>query len=59
MASDESSDAGGEPTEPKSRHSKDELMALAGAWNDIDADSMIEYIYQGRRESPPSPPVEL
>jgi hypothetical protein len=34
-------------------------MALAGAWNDIDADSMIEYIYQGRRESPPSPPVEL
>jgi hypothetical protein len=43
---------------PKSRRFKAELMALAGAWKDIDADAMIEYIYRGRHESPPSPPVE-
>jgi hypothetical protein len=58
MASDESSDAGGLPTEPRSKCSKKELMAFAGVWTDIDADSLIEYIYRARHEAPPSPPVD-
>jgi hypothetical protein len=45
--------------EPKSRQYKDELLALAGVWSDIDADRMIEDIYRWRHEAPPSPPVEL
>jgi hypothetical protein len=58
MAGDESNDAGGVPTESKSRDCKQELMALAGAWKDIDADALIEYIYRARHEAPPSPPVD-
>ena len=58
MASDASGHAGGVPIEPKSRRSKQELMALAGVWKDIDADVLIEYIYRARHEAPPSPPVD-
>jgi hypothetical protein len=43
----------------KSRRNRDAIMALAGAWSDIDSDKMIEDIYRWRHESPPSPPVEF
>jgi PHD/YefM family antitoxin component YafN of YafNO toxin-antitoxin module len=34
-------------------------MALAGAWKDLNTDSMVEAIYRARHESPPSTPVRL
>src|SRR5688500_3850819 len=43
----------------KSRRNRDAIMALAGAWSDIDADKMIEDIYRWRHEAPPSPPVDF
>lgn len=44
---------------PKSKVNKEKILALAGAWKDLDADAMIEYIYKARHEAPPSPPVSL
>ncbi len=38
---------------------KARALAAAGAWKDLDADDLIEYIYRGRHEAPPSPPVTL
>ena len=46
-------------TTPKSKRHKKELLALAGAWSDLDADRMIEELYEARHEAPPSAPLEL
>jgi hypothetical protein len=43
---------------PKSKRRKSELLSLAGAWSDLDADQLIEHVYRARHESPPSDPVE-
>jgi hypothetical protein len=49
----------GEPLRtPTSKARKAELLNLAGVWADLDADRLIERIYQARRESPPSDPME-
>lgn len=45
--------------EPKSRRNRDTILALAGAWKDLDGDALIEDLYKARNESPPSPPVDL
>ena len=42
-------------TPPKSRQMKQKLLSLAGVWQDIDADRMIEELYRARHEVPPSP----
>lgn len=34
-------------------------LAAAGAWKDLDTDSMVEAIYRARHESRPSKPVRL
>src|SRR3990172_6619226 len=44
---------------PKSRRHKSELLSLAGAWSDLDADRMIEELYKARHEAPPSAPIVL
>jgi PHD/YefM family antitoxin component YafN of YafNO toxin-antitoxin module len=44
---------------PKSRRNKEKLMALAGAWRDVDTDRLVADIYRWRHKSPASPPVEL
>jgi hypothetical protein len=44
---------------PKSKRMKDRLMALAGAWSDLDADEMIDRLYKARHASPPSDPIKL
>lgn len=44
--------------EPKSKRYKEELLALAGVWSGLDADRLIEYVYQARRDTPPSPSSE-
>ncbi len=49
----------GEMDEPRSRRHKDRLLALAGAWKDIDTDQLIDEVYKARHESPPSAPVDL
>jgi len=36
--------------EPVNKKEKVDLMSLAGAWKDIDTDSMIKYIYEGRKD---------
>ncbi len=41
-------------SEPKSERNRDKLLALAGAWSDLDADRLIAHVYEGRRLSPPS-----
>jgi hypothetical protein len=51
-------DYGGSGGMPKSKRLRSELLALAGVWSNLDADRLIEHIYQARRESPPSDPVE-
>jgi hypothetical protein len=45
--------------EPKSKRNKERLLALAGAWKDLDTDALVDNIYRWRHESPPSPAVEL
>lgn len=45
--------------EPKSKRNKDKILALAGAWKDLDGDALIEDLYKARNETPPSPPVDL
>lgn len=45
-------------TKPRSRRFKRELLSLAGAWSDLDADRMIEELFKARHDAPPSPPVE-
>jgi hypothetical protein len=47
------------PAEPKSRRYKNELLSFAGIWRDLDGDRLIEYIREGRRTSPASPPIDL
>ena len=42
---------------PTSRRRREELLAFAGIWSDLDGDRMIEEMYAARHESPPSPPV--
>lgn len=42
---------------PKSRLFKKELLSLAGAWSELDADQMIEDLYNARHEAPPSRPI--
>ncbi len=42
---------------PTSRRRREELLAFAGIWSDLDGDRMIEELYAARHESPPSPPV--
>ncbi|MBI4320685.1 MAG: hypothetical protein HY675_19510 [Chloroflexi bacterium] len=44
---------------PKSKRLKRRLMALAGAWSDLDADRMIEELYKARHDAPPSPAPQL
>ncbi len=44
---------------PKSKVNKEKILALAGAWKDLDAEELIDYIYRGRHEAPISPPVDL
>lgn len=34
-------------------------LEAAGAWKDLDTDSMVEAIYRARHESPPIKPVRL
>ena len=34
-------------------------LEAAGAWKELDTDSMVEAIYRARHESPPSTPVRL
>lgn len=34
----------------KKKEAKKTLADLAGVWKDIDADKMIKYIYEGRRD---------
>jgi len=41
---------------PKSRRFKDQIMSLAGAWDDVDVDSLLEHIQASHEESLPSPP---
>ena len=43
---------------PTSRRWREELLAFAGIWSDLDGDRMIEELYAARHESPPSPPVK-
>lgn len=43
---------------PTSRRRREELLAFAGIWSDLDGDRMIEELYAARHESPPSPPVK-
>lgn len=43
---------------PKSKRFKQDLLALAGVWSDLDADEMIEEVYRARHETPPSTPLE-
>lgn len=43
---------------PTSRQRREELLAFAGIWSDLDGDRMIEELYAARHESPPSPPVK-
>ena len=43
---------------PTSRLRREELLAFAGIWSDLDGDRMIEELYAARHESPPSPPVK-
>lgn len=33
-----------------SRPKTSSIMALAGAWKDLDTDKMIKYIYEGRKD---------
>ncbi|MBI4311240.1 MAG: hypothetical protein HY681_05595 [Chloroflexi bacterium] len=42
---------------PTGHFDREKFLSFAGAWEDIDADALIEYIYKGRHEAPPSPPV--
>ena len=42
--------------EPTSKRRKEQLLALAGVWSDLDADRMIEDVYRRRHETPPSAP---
>jgi PHD/YefM family antitoxin component YafN of YafNO toxin-antitoxin module len=44
-------------TSRRSNQSKQELLSLAGAWRDLDADTMIDELYKARHEAPPSPSV--
>jgi hypothetical protein len=44
--------------QPKSKRFKKELLALAGAWSDLDDEAMIEEVYRARQEAPPSAHVE-
>jgi hypothetical protein len=44
---------------PKSRRMKDQILAQAGAWRDVDADALIERLYEARRAARPSDPVKL
>src|SRR5438105_4283540 len=43
---------------PKRRAHKDRLMALVGAWSDLDADEMIAELYE-RRNPLPGPPLDV
>jgi len=43
---------------PKSQRLKSDLLALAGVWRDLDADRLIQHVYQARHESPASNTVE-
>lgn len=38
---------------PTSRRRREELLAFAGIWSDLDGDCMIEELYAARHESPP------
>jgi hypothetical protein len=38
---------------------KEDLLAFAGVWRDLDAERMIADIYRARREALPSPSAEL
>jgi len=44
---------------PKSALNKGKIMAMAGAWADLDAGALIDYIYKGRHESPPGSPARF
>ena len=43
---------------PKSQRLKQQLRSLAGVWQDLDADQMIEELYQARHAGPSSPSVQ-
>jgi hypothetical protein len=43
--------------EPTSKRLKEQLLALAGVWSDLDADRMIDELYRRRHEAPPSAPT--
>jgi PHD/YefM family antitoxin component YafN of YafNO toxin-antitoxin module len=45
-----------ETAQPRSRRLREQLLALAGVWSDLDADAMIDEVYRARHELPPSPP---
>ena len=45
--------------EPKSKVEKARLLRLAGAWKDLDAETLKRDIYRWRHEPPPSAPVKL
>ncbi len=51
-------DYSGTGTVPKSQRLKPQLRALAGVWQDLDADQMIEELYQARHAAPSSPSVQ-
>jgi hypothetical protein len=46
------------PSILKSKRFKEELLSFAGAWQDVDADRLIEAILTARDEAPSSSPVE-
>ncbi|MDI3341853.1 MAG: hypothetical protein QJR03_15115 [Sphaerobacter sp.] len=43
---------------PRSRTYKDELLRLAGAWSDLDATQLLDYLNRARGTAPPSPAVD-
>ena len=45
--------------EPSREPSKDDILAFAGTWSDLDAEALIEEIDRWRHEALPSPPVEF
>jgi hypothetical protein len=45
-------------SQPKSKRLKKDLLSLAGVWSDLDADRLIQHVYQARHESPASNTVE-
>jgi hypothetical protein len=44
-----------ETAQPRSRKFREQLLALAGVWSDLDADAMIDDVYRTRAGWPAMP----